>query len=217
MNYHRITYSSNEAEVGRTFPQSHVAKNVISIEDKLHLWKQDLGISLSSNIVLPQPVLHPNAKLTDLISTTSITLQLIISGKLKAILKSSIRPKTCDLLPVSVWYLNVEHNYWMLNPVTFDTQLIDFQKSEIWLHGSGNTKIKQLIFHNYTEFNEYGQQLALPQRLFIAKVVFVKKTNQDFIQLRQVAGGVGYYVSEKLKNEIQSAGCTGINFTTADI
>jgi hypothetical protein len=25
-------------------------------------------------------------------------------------------------------------------------------------------------------------------------------------------GGIGYYISEKLKNEIEEAGCTGIEF-----
>ncbi|MEG2334861.1 hypothetical protein [Chryseobacterium sp.] len=34
----------------------------------------------------------------------------------------------------------------------------------------------------------------------------------DFLTLNKVEGGIQYLVSEKLKQEIEDAGCTGIEF-----
>ena len=39
-----------------------------------------------------------------------------------------------------------------------------------------------------------------------------KNIEQDLILLIKVYGGISYYVSEKLKAEIEEAGCTGIEF-----
>ena len=35
--------------------------------------------------------------------------------------------------------------------------------------------------------------------------------------LKYVNGGIGYYVSEKLKQEIEDAGCTGIEFQPVEL
>jgi len=40
---------------------------------------------------------------------------------------------------------------------------------------------------------------------------------EDFFALRYVSGGAGYYVSEKLKKEIETAGCTGIEFQPSEL
>ena len=41
--------------------------------------------------------------------------------------------------------------------------------------------------------------------------------NEDFFMLRYVEGGVKYIVSEKLKKEIEDAGCTGIEFQPVEL
>ena len=48
--------------------------------------------------------------------------------------------------------------------------------------------------------------------LFIDKVVFNSRIDYSFCSIERVAAGVGYFVSEKLKEEIELAGCTGIEF-----
>ena len=42
--------------------------------------------------------------------------------------------------------------------------------------------------------------------------MFKKIINENVCTIERVRGGAGYFVSEKLKAEIESAGCTGIEF-----
>ena len=49
--------------------------------------------------------------------------------------------------------------------------------------------------------------------LSVKKVALKEDIDVDFFPLRSVEyGGIGYYVSERLKNAIEKAGCTGMRF-----
>jgi len=215
MNYYSIECAVGEREVGLTFPQSHVAKHPVKVDDPRHLWKQGIG-KFRENVVIPEPVLHPDAILTDLVSCTVISARLLISDKLKSILEKSVTSGECEFLPVRVWYINEEFPYWILNPIVFRMELIDFANSEIWLEGTGGVKIRKINIKDYTDFKEWIHKLALPERITMHNFVFMDQAEQDFIQLRYGKGGIGFYVSEKIKKEIESACCSGIRFTKSN-
>ena len=51
----------------------------------------------------------------------------------------------------------------------------------------------------------------------ITRIVLNNTIDHDFFVLRHVEGGVQYIVSEKLKNEIEDAGRTGIEFQPVEL
>jgi hypothetical protein len=211
MKFFVLKKAFEEASIGSTYPQSQVAKNTVHIDDPTHLWKQNTGQSVVG-VAIPQPVLHPDAILTDLISSASISIQLVLSRKLKSLLESYAVPTDIEFLPLTVWYLNKEHPYWVLNPLDFRMELIDFSKSEIWVVGIGGGKIRDAKVENYSDFVAFNANRVSSEWLRIRKVALKNQSDIHLFALQGVEGGIEYYVSDKLKNEIEDAGCTGITF-----
>lgn len=207
MKYYQLVHSINPQEVGVTYPQSQTARHPISTDNPKHLDKQFAGFL--KDIPLPEPIVHPDAKLSDLLSST-VTWRLVISLKLKNILEKFMQPDQCQFLEMTVHYLNNPHRFWMLNPLLFNMELIDFDVSETWLCGAGATKIRKLEIDSLASFDAYSQTLHMPERASIYNVSFVADADADFIQLRNASGM--NYVSEKLRDELIKEGCTGISF-----
>ena len=207
MNYYQLSHSTVTEEVGITYPQSQTARESLPIDHPQHLWQQKAG--MLKNVALPEPVVHPDAKLSDLLSITA-TWRLVMSPKLKVILEKYIKEGCCQFLEMNVHYLSEVIQYWMLNPLQFNMELIDFGASEIWLCGAGNTKIRKLEVNNITDFENTSHTFQMPERASITSISFVSDITADFIQLRNAPSM--YYVSETLRNELIKEGCTGISF-----
>jgi len=207
MKYYQLSYSTVKEEVGITYPQSQTTRESLPIDHPQHLWQQKAGIL--NNVALPEPVVHPDAKLSDLLSTTA-TWRPVMSTKLKVILEKYIKEGQCQFLEMNVHYLSEEYEYWMLNPLEFNMKVIDFGTSEIWLCGAGNTKIRELEINNIADFDISSHTFNMPERVSITSVSFVPEITPDFIQLRNAPSM--FYVSETLRNELIKEGCTGISF-----
>ena len=211
MKYYQLSHSTVEEEVGITYPQSQTTRESLPIDHPQHLWQQKAGIL--NNVALPEPVVHSDAKLSDLLSTTS-TWRLVMSTKLKVILEKYVKEGQCQFLEMKVHYLSEEYEYWMLNPLEFNMEVIDFGTSEIWLCGAGNTKIRELEINNIADFEISSHTFNMPERVSITSVSFVPEITPDFIQLRNAPRM--FYVSETLRNELIKEGCTGISFGEAE-
>lgn len=207
MKYYQLNHSTVTEEVGMTFPQSQTVRESLPIDHPQHLWQQKAGIL--NNVALPEPVVHPDAKLSDLLSTNA-TWRLVMSPKLKVILEKYIKEAQCQFLEMKVHYLSEEYEYWMLNPLQFNMEVIDFGASEIWLCGAGNTKMQKLEIKNIADFEKNLNAFQMPERVSITSVSFVPGITADFIQLRNAPSM--FYVSETLRNELIKQGCTGISF-----
>ena len=207
MKYYQLNHSTDTVEVGMTFPQSQTARESLPIDHPQHLWQQKAGIL--NNVALPEPVVHSDAKLSDLLSITS-TWRLVMSTKLKVILEKYIKEGQCQFLEMNVHYLSEEYQYWMLNPLQFNMEVIDFGASEIWLCGAGNTKMQKLEIKNIADFEKNSNAFQMPKRVSITSVSFDPDITPDFIQLRNAPSM--FYVSETLRNELIKEGCTGISF-----
>jgi hypothetical protein len=133
-----------------------------------------------------------------------------MSPKLKVILEKFIKEGQCQFLEMKVHHFSEVYQYWMLNPLQFNMELIDFGTSEIWLCGAGNTKIRTLEVNNITDFEKNSHSFSMPERVSITSISFVPDITADFIQLRNAPSM--YYVSETLRNELIQEGCTGISF-----
>ena len=211
MKYYQLSHSTVEEEVGMTFPQSQTSRESLPIDHLQHLWQQKAGNL--NNVALPEPVVHPDAKLSDLLSTTA-TWRFVMSSKLKVIFEKYIKDGQCQFLEMKVHYLSKEYQYWMLNPLQFNMEVIDFATSEIWLCGAGNTKIRELEINNIADFEISSHTFNMPERVSITSVSFVPEITPDFIQLRNAPSM--FYVSETLRNELIKEGCTGISFKDAE-
>lgn len=211
MKFYKIEYSTTKSEIGSSFPQSFNARHTVPAGNPGSIGNQEVGKPVV-NVALPEPILHRGAILTDLISNTALSLRLLISPRLKKIVEIFASPESCQFLPVIVHSSNEPLSYWMINPIKFNMDQVDYANSTIWLESVGNTKIRQLNFRDFAEYDLFRNQLSLPERTHIEKVAFLKNDNNDFLQLRHVSSGVGYYVSEKMRMEIISKGCTGIVF-----
>jgi hypothetical protein len=213
MRFYELRHSTNPKEIGTTYPQSQTSRDAISIDDPRHLRQQRIGYM--KDVYMPEPVVHPDAKLSDLLSTV-VTWRLVVSTKLKKVLERATMPEQCQFVEMKVHFLSDQFQYWVLNPLHYNMELVDFPASEIWLCGAGDVKIKQISFVDLKTFEEHNNTLSYPERLVIFRVKLTKNTQADFIQLRDVAGA-DYYVSEKLKQEIIGQECTGIKFVEVEL
>jgi hypothetical protein len=182
-----------------------------NFSDKLWFEKADL-----TKVIFPKPILHKNARLTDLISCSIMgsSFKLLISTKLKEIFENSIH-KEMQFIPATVIVKGEENrDYWFTNTYNSSPELIDFQKSEIWKDGGASRKseTKKLTINSYTDYLAIEKEIKPPVGLSIKHLALVDNIHEDFFVLHWVHGGIGYFVNEQLKSEIEAAGCTGIRF-----
>lgn len=123
MQYFKINYSTDQTIIGTTFPQSQNAIHPVSVDDPSHLWNHSIGMSFATAI-LPDLIIHQNAKLTDLISSSTTGSRLVFSQKLKELLSSSIDISMGELKPIKVLYKEKIESYWIFNPTNFQVDLI---------------------------------------------------------------------------------------------
>lgn len=210
--YFRVGHSTNEQEIGLTFPQSQKARIVGLVDGPRALSKQAIGKPLSSDVLLPEPEVHRKAIVTDLISCVATGIRLILSPALKSIFEKYSSPDNIEFVPVTVWKNNKKLQYWLSNPLTFKMDAIDYAASEIWVADFGFSKQEKLHIQDKTTYLDTAKSLQRPKALLISIVKLREDTTTDFFLLEDVNGGIGYYVSETLKGEIENAGCTGISF-----
>jgi hypothetical protein len=210
--YFSIEHSISEEEIGLTFPQSQKARITGLADDPRALSKQPIGKPLPSDILLPEPEVHRKAIVTDLISCVATNIRLTTSPMLKTILEKNSSPNDIEFVPITIWKNSKKLQYWLSNPLTFKMNVIDYAASEIWLTDFGISKLEKLHIKDVSVYADTSKSLQRPKALLINVVKIRKDTTTDFFQLINVVSGIGYYVSETVKDEIEKAGCTGISF-----
>lgn len=216
MQYFKIRPSLVAKEIG-VYPQSETADYKTSIKHPAHLYTQSLNTKLGNDVVIPDPILRKKAKKTDLISCVSIIIREVISDRLKRILQTYERGEL-EFRPMHVIYKDEKLPYWLMNPLVYDMDFIDYERSTIHLRGGGGTFVAEEPFDSYEAYTQRKQKLQLPVHLLIKNVVLSKRmVSKELFLLTGVDGGVGYYVSPKIKNEIEAAGCTGICFEAVEL
>jgi hypothetical protein len=118
-----------------------------------------------------------------------------------------------QFIPITIYYKKKYlSDYWLTNILSFDNEKVINYSQSLIFECHFTTEIKMITIKDYKDFKQNEIKLEWPNNLFIEKVVFKSKVEQDFCTVERVSGGAGYFVSEKLKQEIESAGCTGIKF-----
>ncbi|MCA6489433.1 MAG: hypothetical protein IM577_09155 [Chitinophagaceae bacterium] len=211
--FYRIEASWDEKVTGIDDVQSGSAIYPVNIWDPIYInqWGHTL---IPDYVVLPIPKIKTKAYLTDLMTVyfTGSGGRLTISNRLKEILKKNSHGNI-QFIPLTIYYKKKYlTSYWLTNIISFDNKLaINYTESLIF-ETHFITKIKIISINDYEDFKQNEIKLEWPNNLFIDKIVFKNKIDYNFCTIENVSAGVGYFVSEKLKEEIESAGCTGIEF-----
>lgn len=179
------------------------------------------------DVVLATPILNEKANLTDLIEIGDVgfNLNLLISGKLKEVLEKYIGENNGEFINCPIMKSDVEFSdYWVFNGYSFNQEYIDFNNSLIKYEKQDDdfettykTKMIFLSLENLKQFDEYVKIAQEKTELItIEKLILKENISSDFFMLRHVFNGI-YLVSEKLKQEIEEAGCTGVEFQPSNL
>ncbi len=214
MLYFRLDYSVNNKEIGPVDTQSREA--LYPVDCPPEIYSRNLFLKKvhdPDTIVTPIPILQKRAKLTDLISGSAAKTvgQHIISDRLKKILESDLSAPL-QFFPMPVVFKEEKiGGYWLLYMYDTDMHCIDFPNS-ILLNGAGDLK-QVLKISNFQEYSAFMQTLSIPYRLQFRQLAIQPNCDRDVLVIRWVSGGLGLFVSETLKNKIESEGITGVRFS----
>lgn len=170
--------------------------------------------------------LFAKSKLHDLIMNGGpLSSQLLVSGKLKSILVG-YRKSGFQCFQFNVIKNEVVHNdYWTLHFYEFNDEFIDYKNSmviyekhaEDYATSFRTEKIKLNINSGEELDIHIKKTIDNLETTTIKELKLQYNITEDFFALKCVSGGIGYFVSEKLKIEIENAGCTGIEFQPSSL
>lgn len=171
--------------------------------------------------IVANAILSPKAKLTDLISVVGMgfTRKLLLSDKLKEILEKS-GPDIQFFRDPLIYKGNIYKDYWILNAFNIGMEFLDYCESEVYMTENVFNKVKKLELSSYDDFLKHKMLIeteGYPKGIYIERIKILPNVESNFFTLINVEGGVKYVVSDKLKSEIESAGCTGIEFQPIEL
>ncbi len=223
MKFYRLTHSLDEKEIG-TYPQ--VSNGVIPTTwDDSNYISNFLLKKAPNNVYVPKGILNSKANPTDLISSSFVgfSLNLFTSQKLKEIICDS-NYYGIQFFKSSVFLKgDIELEYWILHPYEFGYEALDFDHSTFGiLENDISTNIKEEVkLSSPVELRKMENKISeikkinslYSETLFIQQIVFKDDIDLDFFSLKNINGGVGYFLSEKLKFRILDSNLSGMEFT----
>ncbi|WP_027383095.1 imm11 family protein [Epilithonimonas caeni] len=222
MRYYIINNSLNLKIVGY-FPQSIQAKNNCHIWDEPRFIEHHELVKIDFDPIVSNAILHKKSKLTDLISVVGMgfTRKLLLSNKLKEILETKTGRGQVQFFNSPIIYKDSFINeYWIVNSVKSYSKFIDIKKSTLLIRKrkeEGGTYLENIYFDSFNDLVTYIGKNELEGKIFFSKIYMNSDFKEDFFVLNYIDGGIKYLVSEKLKQEIEEAGCTGIEFQPSEL
>lgn len=217
--YYSIQHSMNTKIVGKFFQSETIVYNYENIDNPKFL-NNIYFTEVDFHPIVPIPILHKKAKITDLISNVNAggNLHLIISEKLKNIIEK-YRTKGLQFFKTSVITENIEYDdYFAMNMYESNMEFVDFEKSNVNIRvrkKEGGTELIKIQvntleeFLSTVDFHKEKMEIVTIDNIFLNNQV-----NKDFFMLKN---RVNIIVSEKLKQEIEVVGCTGIEFQPIEL
>ena len=181
---------------------------------RIHFQKVDF------NPIPVSPVLFSKANKTDLIQEGGqLSGKIVISSKLKNLLQKN--DYGVQYFQNSIIHKHIEDfEYWTVNPFQNKNEWIDINNSFVYYRKYNPEKIEdfQILNLKPIEFKNLVDNKNMFDEIYLYKLsLFEELIDKDFFIVQKTAGGLSYIVSEKLKKEIEEAGCTGIEFQPIDV
>lgn len=221
MKYYSIRESINPSIVG-IYPQVEDARYTCDVWEDQRFIDSKKFEKLDYEPITASAILRKNAKPTDLISAgiVGFSLKLLISGKLKKILKG-VRNSGMQFFRAQIIRKGeILEDYWVVNMYEIDMKFIDFKCSDIFITKGVFERIEKLSLSSYEDFLNKQIEVKITGksfRLSIDKIKIAPLANQDFFGLLNVPGGVKYVVSEDLKTHIEESNINGIEFMPIEL
>lgn len=217
--YYSIQFSMNNKIVGKFFQSENIVYNYEDVSNPKFL-NNIYFKKIDFDPIVSIPILHKKAKITDLISNVNAggNLHLIISEKLKNIIEK-YRTKGLQFFKTSIVKDNIEYyNHFSINMYESNMDFIDFEKSNVVVRvkkKEGGTELKTIGVNTLDDFlSTVDYHKEKMEMVTINNIFLNERVSEDFFLLKN---GVKYIVSEKLKQEIEDAGCTGIEFQPIEL
>ena len=220
-----IIFESSEIKEIGFFPQVYDAIVDFNIYDKNSAYHLNFS-KANQNTLWPISKLSGKAKKTDLISHSFMGLsnKLIVSIKLYTIFSVMKTEGIQFIKSTLVLRKDKEEDYWIANPFLSEYTLLDIANCEfIYTDAMGKDEMGKIKFDSsisfiqaYLQNQKDAVSIGYPNHkpLIIKQIAFKNESNCDFFSVDGVRyGGIGFFVSQKLKDQIEAAGCTGIIFT----
>lgn len=207
MNYFKLIYSTDFAIIGSTFPQSQNFKSLMDVDEPRFLWNND--VPFPKDVYIPNAILHPKAKFTDLISSAWVKYPLI-SQKLQACIKD-FGHNSMSFFQTKLLKGSLEKEITMICGKTKGFEFLDFQKTEIDLLEKFKF-FKRLSFGNVIQLEDAVRNVQYPNTIAISSYEFQNIYNHDIFYIANFPRGGAYFFSERLKQAIIDEGFTGIEF-----
>lgn len=221
MKFYGIRCSGNINIIGH-YPQTKSVKQNCDVFNEPAFIEHAHFKKIEFKPITANAVLFDTSKPTDLIDVTGMgfTRRLLMSGKLKQILERS-RNSGLQFFPSAVIHKNKTlTDYWVLNAYEADMQFIDFTNSKVYETKNVFDKVTLLDIRTSDGFDtarEHIEAKGYPFGILLDTIRIAPETTTDFFILRYVEGGVKYIASENLRREIETAGCTGIEFQPVEL
>ncbi|ERJ58688.1 imm11 family protein [Sphingobacterium paucimobilis] len=224
MNYYAIWFTSNPKIRGTN---DYIKKYHLKIADGNLFWQEPRFIGnvhlekIDFEPILLGIELYAKSKINDLlIPGGPIAHQLVISGKLKAILEQ-YRISGMQFFNVPVIKSDqLYDDFWLLNMYETDMDFIDVKASKVVLtkrNPDGLSYLEEVHFESLAEFMDELTGKDLEGKLRFENLKIKESVQEDFFLVRYVEGGNKYIVSEKLKATIEDSGCTGLEFQPIEL
>jgi hypothetical protein len=223
MQYFKLRNSLNSKIIGKYF-QSSDAKHNCNVWDEPKFIEHTNLKEITFEPIVSNAIIAPKAKVTDLISSSSIgfSRKLLISGKFKHVLQENVHDGIQFFQAPIIYKGDIMNDYWLVNAYPAKTDKLDFEKSLIIARkrkeGGGTYVVEEKVssFSEFIEKSEFYWNNKIGQ-LLIRTMVFQDNVTDNFMTIDNTEGGVAYVVSEGLKQKIEDAGCTGIEFQHVEI
>jgi hypothetical protein len=219
IKYYALEFSLNEKILGKI-------EQIKEINHHCNVWDEPSFIDkfpfqkIVSKPILSNPILYSASKLTDLIKVSSVGFSfgsMVISSKFKQIL-DNFNCFGVQFFPTYLTHKDKEINdYWQTHIFDIPYDYIDFKNTDILLKDRDKNRklIQQNLerMENKDEFLRLVENIKYPKMIYLTNLTFNENMNHDYFFLRYFEnnGSLGI-VSERLKEELENADCTGIEF-----
>lgn len=159
-DFYILRESTNEAEIGYSFPQIVDLPNDYDKNANNSLYKIEPGVLPKIALNLVDLPLASSAKLTDIISTAYISRGLLLSNNAKDIISNFNLPEDHKYYEASVLVDDITKPYFLL---LFDVDLtksIDFPNSKFYVGFDVFKKEEEFNFENAEEYKKNGMIIS---------------------------------------------------------
>jgi hypothetical protein len=225
MKYYRVANAIEKKEIGH-YPQVQNTTWDGNPYDKNSFGEQGLFSSVHNNPAIPTIEFYKSTKITSLINIIEISRMeyIIVSESLLEFLKSNYTG-SFQTWKIKAFRKEEQYDYYIFFADYAKLDFINYEKSifKLFKHDENynridlNQEIKVISDEDYMDKRRKYPQIGIEKPFFEAEKIVVNssKMNTDFLRCT-FNSMAGYYVSEKLKTEMEKQGFTGIRFAELD-